>query len=169
MGLRRGWLFLVAVALQLGAGYAQRTPVGEVLRPWLLASSYGLLAIGVLSNLGFWGFRLFLVGLVLNVLAIGLNGWRMPVSPEAISQAGLSIAPGAEAQGLLASAKQVVVGSEHVRLWFLTDVLAIRWPVARVLSVGDLFIYVSLPVIAVELLTRWRRGDMHAPLVEAKP
>lgn len=156
VGLRVGWLFPIALLLQIGAMVAQDRGILSLSLPWLMGGSYLLLLLGAVRNLHLWGFRLFLLGVVLNLLAMVLNGWHMPVSPEALIQAGFTEEASLESGSYLPSSKSVLLLKEDTRAWFLTDIFAVTRPVRRVASVGDLFIIGALVLILVELAVRRR-------------
>lgn len=155
--VQMGWLFVAALLLQFAAVYAQTAGTGGVFQSWMLIASYILLLAAVLANLRFWGFRLLLIGLSLNMLAMGLNGWRMPVTPESLSKAGYveeaSLAGGVDFR----SPKSVVLNREDTRVQFLTDSVVLSWPTNRVVSVGDLVIVASVAVVLSELVLKRRR------------
>ncbi|MBI2165457.1 MAG: DUF5317 domain-containing protein [Chloroflexi bacterium] len=146
-------LLQLAVYLGLKTGV---TPAGVGL---LLFVSYALLLIGTVRNLRMWGFRLFLIGLALNMAAMGANGWRMPVSPATLLQAGFVEEAFLQSGSYLSSVKSVLLAPEYTRLGFLTDIIVITKPLRRIFSVGDIMVLLGVVTVFVEwcLTLRSRR------------
>jgi hypothetical protein len=139
--LRRPWLVLAALALQVAAF----SPVGAVLpQPTTVVLhlvSYGLLAWFVLLNRRRLGVAIAGLGLVLNLVVIIANGGFMPASRAALELAGASY-------GGETSNNSAVIGA-GTRLEFLGDVFAVpSWvPAANVFSIGDLLIVAGVSVL----------------------
>lgn len=148
MELRVPWLFLAALALQgvaaLAAGaswlpYALR-PSAEFV---LISASYMGLILALFLNRMTPGFSVIALGVLLNLAATAANGGRMPVSPEALRQAGLDEYLPILDAGAYGKHALGVVGS---RFWFLADVIPLRppyYPIRRVISAGDIVITVG--------------------------
>jgi hypothetical protein len=127
----------------------------------LIAASYAVLVAGVAANLRYWGFRLLLVGLLLNAVVIGANGWRMPIDLAALARTGYqgqATVPGGPS---LRTSKQAIVERSGMALWPLADVIAVP-PVRRVISVGDTFAYTGVLVTLAGVISRWRRREAAA-------
>ncbi|GIV00991.1 MAG: hypothetical protein KatS3mg014_2606 [Actinomycetota bacterium] len=120
-------LGLLGVALQF-------PPVGGTAGVALLLASFACLAIVVGVNLRRPGFPLVLLGLLLNLLVIGINR-GMPVSEAAIRASG-QLETLEELRGS-ASPKHHLMGPGD-RLTFLGDVIPIPPPIRQAVSVGDL-------------------------------
>ena len=122
-----------------------------------LVGSYVLLIAFVWVNRRLPAAPLLLVGLVLNMAVIALNG-GMPVSESAIRISGGS-------DGTLPAAiddgKHHVMTSSDV-LTPLADVIALPPPVATVLSVGDLFLYAGIVTFTV-IVMRGRFAENRRP------
>lgn len=147
--LRLGWLALVGLGLQVA-------PVpGAVLPLVLLLLSFGVLAAFSLVNLRRPGFPLVLLGLLLNLTVIGVNG-GMPVSEDALRASGQ-----ADTLQLLledGGAKHHLAGPED-RLLFLGDVIALPPPARQAISVGDIVVFVGVFWLIVATMTRGRREE----------
>jgi len=144
---RFAWLGLLGVALQLPT-------VSGTAGDLLLLASFGCLLAVILLNLRQPGFALVLLGLVLNLLVIGVNR-GMPVSREAIVASG-------QASTLAElrrsdSPKHHLMGPED-RLTFLGDVIAIGPPIRRAVSVGDLAALLGIGWFVVGTMRR-RQGS----------
>lgn len=101
--------------------------------PWFQVVAYLIFLYIVTLNISQSGMKIFGLGSLLNFVVIVFNGGTMPVSAEAIASAGIVRQPVGN-HSLL---------SAGTRLWFLADVIPVRWP-PQVLSVGDLLIVVGI-------------------------
>jgi hypothetical protein len=123
----------------------------------VLVGSYALLIAFVWVNRRLPAAPLLLVGLVLNMTVIALNG-GMPVSESAIRISGGS-------DGTLPAAiddgKHHVMTSSDV-LTPLADIIALPPPVATVLSIGDLFLYAGIAAFTV-IVMRGRFAENRRP------
>ncbi|MBI4233268.1 MAG: DUF5317 domain-containing protein [Chloroflexi bacterium] len=144
---------MVALGLQIAAEHGV-LPVPRTLYPPTLAGSYALLLLGVVRNLHFWGFRVLLVGLGLNVLVLAVHGWYMPVSPEALRAAGFLQQASLESGAYLDTSKSILLSRPDTALWFLTDIIPITKPIRLVVSVGDLIVLAALVILLWEVIAR---------------
>ena len=143
--LSRTWLVLVAVVPQLLIFQIPYT-AGWFSDTWASA----VLVISQLLLLGFvWfnrdliGFRIFGLGLILNLLVIILNGGLMPLSPETAQALYPEVLPSVWQIGSRPGmSKNILLLYEDTRLAFLSDsILLPPWfPWTRALSPGDLLI-----------------------------
>jgi len=140
--VRYGWLVLVSLAAQLVIFSRLGAALDEEARAWLHLATYALLLLFALANVRTRAFLLVFLGLLLNTIAIAVNGGRMPLSPAAARAAGI-VAPGGN------------VSAEADRLWFLGDVFALprQVPLANTFSAGDLLIGLGAIALVV-LVTR---------------
>ena len=124
----------------------------------LLLSSLILLLIACLKNIRNLGIMAVTAGLILNLLAVSANGGLMPVTPDAVDQAGGHGHPYSEGTHVPRT-KSIILSKEDTRLQFLTDVYVVpHWMVIPgPYSIGDFFI-----VAGVFLVLAWpvrlRRG-----------
>lgn len=145
MGLRWGWLMILALAVQLYAMYlpAAKDTIQFRIGGILLVGSYALLLVAVWGNHRLPGVKIVGLGLLMNLAVIAANGGYMPVAPEALVQAGLeNLAPGLEPGARVANSKDIVLAASETRLWFLADVFVVPrpWPIRLVFSAGDVLI-----------------------------
>jgi len=143
--LSRIWLVLVAVFPQLLIFHIPYT-AGWFSTPWASA----VLVISQLVLLGFvWfnrdliGFRIFGLGLILNLLVIILNGGLMPLAPETAQALYPEVPPSVWQIGSRPGmSKNILLFYEDTRLAWLSDsILLPAWfPWTRALSPGDLLI-----------------------------
>jgi hypothetical protein len=127
-GLAFVWL---ALGMRVAAGVLAVR--GFSFGPWFQIGAYLMFLYIVGLNLSLPGMKTFGLGSLLNFAAIVLNGGTMPVSADAIAAAGILREP-VGTHSLL---------STETKLWFLADVIPVRWP-PQVLSVGDLLIVVGI-------------------------
>jgi hypothetical protein len=153
--LRIRWLPLAIAALAL-----QLVPMPG--RTWplaLLYLSYGLLTVFAIANAwarvpGSW---LILLGVVLNLTVIGVNG-GMPVTREALVRS--------DQMGTLQLLDEEGGAKHHLagptdRVVFLGDVVPVR-PIRAVVSFGDLLLYAGVAWLVVGGMRG--RGDDAGPI-----
>ena len=144
---------LVQIALIHGLA---RLPGGVGLLPVLLPLAHAILLPFLLRNLSFWGMRLILVGLLLNLTVMLANGGLMPVEAATVEAVR-----GPERQDLrtgdhIPGTKNVLVAPGDVRLRQLSDVLVppLPRPLTRAVSAGDLFVIAGAALAFGEVVSR---------------
>jgi len=80
--LRRSWLILLALAIQIVVVRTVTDPEALGLKRAAMAATAVMLVAAMLPNLRWWAFRIFAIGFVLNTLAMAVNGGLMPVTLE---------------------------------------------------------------------------------------
>lgn len=139
-------LLVLGVVVQGAAAFTGEGAVAMIL------VSYALLIAFCAANLSHAGMGVVLVGIVMNVLVIAVNG-GMPVRQDAIVAAG--IATHDEVPSLEFGAKRHLETDDD-RLTFLADIIPV--PVAReVLSFGDLAMSVGVAAVLANLLRARQR------------
>jgi hypothetical protein len=115
--------------------------------------SLALLAIWVAANWRIPGMALIAIGLALNVAVIAANGGHMPVLPEGARLAGQYEVLAADDPR---TSKHMLMASEQVRLWLLSDIIVIPHgvPGASVMSVGDLTLTVGIAILCYTTILR---------------
>lgn len=119
----------------------------------LILLSYLLLAIGAWLNRKLPGFRLFSIGMILNLLAIASNDGRMPVASKALETANLSH----YIEILQSGYRKHQLMDEATILPFLGDVIPLHFPYALmniVVSVGDLLITLGMCIFFFVTITQ---------------
>lgn len=124
MKLRWMAVLLVGVTIQLVAGLTSTPPA-------VLVGSMLLIAAFLFANRARAGLPLALVGLMLNLAVIAVNG-SMPVSQRALSRSGAELS---------ASDQRHEISGADTRLPYLGDVIPVG---AKVLSIGDVFMALGL-------------------------
>ena len=132
--------------------------VGSLVAPLLTLTNLALVAM-VLLNLRVPGLKLFAVGLGLNTLVMLLNGGFMPVSADALRQAGLG-ARTEELQAAGHSDKSSLIDA-RTSLPVLGDILPVP-AIEKVFSVGDVFVVAGAAWLVAAGMGRVRRGQMVA-------
>jgi hypothetical protein len=140
--LRKAWLFLVALSLQVVAfpfAALPWTTSDQVATPLWLAS-YGLLLAGAVLNRHIVGVPVVAAGMLLNLVAILANQGTMPVLHSAMRAAGRTDAHQANSTAL----------SDPSMPWLVDRWAAPDWiPLANVFSVGDVVIAVGALAVVV--------------------
>jgi hypothetical protein len=128
-----------------------------VVGPILLALSYFLLAVFLISNRWIPAGYVMIAGLLLNLVVVVANG-GMPVRAEAITTSG----------GDPAVLQDATVGKHHLMsdddvLWHVGDVIGVPEPIGVVLSPGDVLLYGGMVYSIVQIM-RGRRRENPRPL-----
>lgn len=151
--IRAGWLFLMALIVQLVSvrAVAPGGP-GEIdPRGLLFLLGYAGVLVGVTANWRVPAFRILGLGFALNLIAVAPHAGYMPISVAAYEASGQARATDDLSAGArLARAKDVVLPREQTPLWPLTDVLPVRDPawLRGVYSPGDLIVAAGVAWLA---------------------
>lgn len=145
LSFRWGWVALVACCAQALVIYNPLPGLDrwQGYRPLLLLGSYAALVWIVLLNRRLPGMPLVGLGLSLNLLVMLMNGGLMPITWEALHQAGLTgLALGSEAGSRIMATKDILLPREQTRLWILSDILVIpaQLSIRSVCSIGDVLL-----------------------------
>lgn len=159
--IERVWLLYLALGIQLVAFPAAHLPwtPGESAATWLGYTSYACLIAVTVANRRLTGALVLGVGMLLNVVAIAVNGGHMPATQSALHAVGKSL------HGVHMNS----VALADPRLPWLIDRFATpRWvPFASVFSVGDVLIVLGAGMIlwsATGAHLPWRRGGGQQPV-----
>ena len=130
--------------------------------PFLLPAAHLLLLPFLLRNLSFWGMRLVLVGLLLNLTVMLANGGLMPVEALAVEAVGRLEVRDLQLGAHIPGSKNVLLAEEDIRLRELSDILVlpVPRPFTRAVSVGDLFVLSGVVIAFGEVVRRseaWKR------------
>ncbi len=145
--------FLVQSALIYGLA---RTPDGRVWLPLLLPLAHLMLIPFLVRNLSFWGMRLILVGLLLNLTAMLANGGLMPVEGPAVEAVGRHQDQNLQTGSPIPRSKNVLLDRGDIRLRELSDILVlpVPRPFTRAVSIGDLFVLTGVVIAFSEVVRR---------------
>jgi len=150
--------------IQIALVYGVATvPTGPRWLPFLLPAAHLLLVPFLVRNVSFWGMRLVLAGLILNLAAMLANGGLMPVEPSAVQAVGRvplsELQPGEHVPGT----KNRLLTADDTRASFLSDrfVIPMLGPFgAAAVSIGDFLVAGGVLMAYVEVVSRYsnRRG-----------
>ncbi len=130
--------------------------------PFLLPAAHLLLLPFLLRNLSFWGMKLVLIGLLLNLTAMLANGGLMPVERPAVEAVGRHQVGDLQLGAHISGSKNVLLDPEDIRLRELSDILVLPLPrpFTSAVSVGDLFVLSGVVIAFGEVVRRseaWKR------------
>lgn len=157
-------LLVVGVGLQVAAEIGALGDRGH----WLVVGSFAVLAAFAVANLRLAGMGVVLIGLLMNVTTISVNG-GMPVEDRAIVSAGLA-RDEAGIDGIDFRAKRHRMTGDDTLYW-LSDIVPARvLGTGQVLSFGDLVMCVGVVDLLANLLHPFprRRGAAGRGRREAK-
>ena len=162
--VRRGWLVILAFAIQAGTIPIISDPSALALKKAILGVTAAMLLLGILPNLRWWAFRLLGIGFLLNLAVMSANGGLMPITVEdynMIPEPAADLSVGQTPPGT----KNVLLAEPDIRLGLLRDRIYIAELRSNVYSVGDLVLLAGLAVFVIELASklirsrRWARSD----------
>ncbi len=169
--LRYGWLLVVAFAAQLPVIYhpavTGESPPSPSQHAIFLASHALIMALAWI-NRRVKGVRWITLGLSLNLAVLLANGGWMPVTPEAITGAGqLALVPSLVSGTRVTSSKSIILGKEHTKLWYLSDLLVLGkpFPVPSIFSPGDVVIALGACALIQKSLSS---PDLRLPIEEQR-
>jgi hypothetical protein len=144
VSLRWGMLALVVFGLQAGAIYTSGDWSESA---WLFPATYLVLLVVAWQNRKRPGIMVLGLGLVLNLAVMTANGGLMPITPEAIAQAGYVSSPEVVPLRVkLNATKDVAMPQEEALLWPLSDIFVVpkELPIKGVFSLGDVLIALGM-------------------------
>jgi len=153
LGIRRGWTFIGALALQYVSVQliAPGAPYEPDLRGLLILLGYLGVIAGVILNWRLVPIRVLGLGFALNLLAVLPQYGYMPITVEAYQASG-QVRPGDDlSDGVkLWRAKDIVLSRERTLFWPLTDTISVREPtfLRGVYSIGDLIVATGVALLA---------------------
>jgi hypothetical protein len=146
------WWLVIAAMMIHRLPFLLYTPSEAVtLKKIAMIVSYIILIFALLRNLKTIGFRLILVGVLLNFAAIIFNAGLMPVTPEARLSAGMSSIEQAVVGGVLPEGSGILLTAEQTKLWLLTDIIPIE-KLGAVCSIGDVIILVGTVILGIQII-----------------
>lgn len=132
-----------------------------------------LLTLFVLSrNLHLPGLVIILIGAALNAVVIFANGGFMPTRADLLEEAGrldqVRQSEESAASGERLTHTNSVIADDDTRLYFLGDTIAIpdAFPLANVISIGDIFIAIGAAVTIVLVMRLKPEDEPRASLRE---
>lgn len=135
-------------------------PGGGELLPYLLPAAHVALLPFLLRNIAFWGIRLMLLGLALNLAVMLANGGLMPVERSVVDAVDRHDAGVVEEGQHIPGTKNVYLNSDDVRLRELSDAIMVPLPppFTRAVSAGDLLVFPGALLVLAEVALRNMRA-----------
>lgn len=132
---------------------------------YFYALSYILLILAILLNISKSYMKIFLFGIILNCIVIFSNGGKMPVAVD-----GIKGADNASIE-LKASDIKHEPMTENTKMSFLGDIIRIPppYPLAKILSIGDVFLMCGVFVFFQKSMTDKSRQPMKVIKIIREP
>jgi hypothetical protein len=145
--LRHTWLAIVAFLPQLFVAYFERTQalVPDMLAALTIVISQGFLFLFAWLNRHLSGMLILIIGLILNLTVMSVNGGFMPINPQTTERLiGKESVPSLEF-GQRIGYKDILLPANETRLELLSDrfLPPKRFPYQVAFSLGDVFIAVG--------------------------
>ena len=161
------WLPCAVAALAAEVAVIWVLSASEEWRGWLpvlLPSAHLMLIPFLLRNFSFWGARVVLLGLTLNLIAMAFNGGFMPVAPGAVEAVGKHDRLELELGDPIPGTKNVLLESDQTHAPWLSDaiVLPIPRPYKRAVSVGDFIVIGGVVITFFEVARRYGLASRRA-------
>jgi len=151
------WLLLIALGLQVGAGWLPDTTSSQPLGLAMVLFSFALLMMLVWLNRSKPGMWIAGIGVLMNFTVIAMNGGMPVLAGAAEVASGFTVSQ----PDLTESFKHTVL-DETSRLTFFADVIPLRLAaIGEVISLGDIFLALGLGVFLEHELRRPRRWFKH--------
>lgn len=153
VNIRGYYLFFIAAIIQVVLSLGKGLGIGFILGMienyfiYIYFFTYLLLSLGILLNMDKKFMRYILIGIILNGIVIFSNNGKMPVSIEGISGIGEQVEISSREYDIKHKGMD-----ENTKFKYLGDIILIPkpYPLARVMSIGDLFIMLGLVVFFPE-------------------
>ncbi|WIV13828.1 DUF5317 domain-containing protein [Proteiniborus sp. MB09-C3] len=154
----KGWyLFIFAAIIQFLISLIKGIDIDtgtELLNKYFIyfhAFTYLLLIIGIALNIRANSMKLFLIGIILNLIVILFNGGQMPVSLEGIKGINNYV----ELPERQFDIKHNSI-TKDTKLAFLADIIVIPkpYPLPKIISVGDIFIMTGVFLFFQEAMVK---------------
>lgn len=140
---RYPWIVLVAFAVQVFGTWL----LPQYLKPLAVVLSYLGLLFFVGYNIKKNYMKIIAFGILLNLIPIVANGGMMPVSLDAAVKVGYDVTPLLEGTVF----KQQALTSETI-LSFMGDVIPLKYPIPRVISIGDVVLFCGVFLLIQEFM-----------------
>jgi len=124
------------------------------------SAAAGWLVPFLLRNFSYWGVRLMLLGLLLNMTVMAANGGMMPVDAAAVDAVGRQDVQELQVGKPIAGTKNVLLASQDIKLPGLSDsiILPLPKPFTKAVSVGDLVILPGAALAFLEVARRYHQS-----------
>ena len=141
LSYRGGWITLILVIglFILQANFVIFAAGQSTSQMILLLGSQILLTGLILLNYHIPGAKMFALGLILNIIVMGLNSGWMPITPETYNY----VHPNRQVEVFTRppNSKNIVIPQSETTLWILSDIIRVPVPWRRyAMSVGDVLL-----------------------------
>lgn len=141
----KAWpLIILAFLLQVSPAFSTTLPILKPLKPYVFLISLIIIAFVVLLNIRKKGAWALLLGLLLNLLVIFLNGYKMPISFESLELAGMYPMVEGIKSGNIVNFISLEMVTDWTKYFSKYIVIPKPYPLSKVLSIGDVFITLGL-------------------------
>lgn len=141
----KGWYFIfLGAVLQIVPIAATRLTEQYSFLQWTPFIGMSLIFLAVLMNWKLKGFRLLAAGAALNLLVMLMHGGKMPISVSMTQFAGLSSYAESIKAGTIINLISFDQANEVFRWLGKTIPIPKPYPLAKVISVGDLLITIAI-------------------------
>ena len=145
LSYRGGWIMLILVIglFILQANFVIFAAGQSTSQMILLLGSQILLTGLILLNYHIPGAKMFALGLILNIIVMGLNSGWMPITPETYNY----VHPNRQVEVFTRppNSKNIVIPQSETTLWILSDIIRVPVPWRRyAMSVGDVLLIVGV-------------------------
>jgi len=141
------WLIVIAMLVQISPIFLSRM---DVLRDQLIYMPFAamcLMTVALLLNLDKSGIWVIIPGSVMNLLAVGMNGFKMPIDFKGLEYAGLTGVIETINDGSLMNYINMESVMDFSRYLGKFIPLPEMYPFAKVLSLGDIFIMIGIVLL----------------------
>lgn len=145
--------------------YALGVHINHALLPFI---ALVIAAIIALLNYRTFGMKLFFVGLLSNIFVMAVHSMRMPINGEKMAALGKTWFTEALAAGEILN-YQELVGSKGLSLFLGKNIALPAWyPLATVVSPGDIIICIAMILIIQDTMIYRRKGGMFSLMVSPR-
>ncbi len=138
------WIVILAFFIEISPIVLSRIGVMTESLLYLPFAAMFLMVIALVLNIDKTGFKLIIAGALANMLAIFMNGFKMPIDFEGLKYAGLSGMIETIQDGSLINFSSMEAASNISRYLGKFIPLPEMYPFAKVLSVGDILIMAGI-------------------------
>ncbi|MDO4799037.1 MAG: DUF5317 family protein [Bacillota bacterium] len=162
LGMRfKGWYLTIAALVLFLIPYLLR--LLQIEMPMLSIFPFAaMLLCGVVAliNLRVPGMKLFLLGLLLNLLIMGVNGFQMPIDTAAMTELGYSQFVESIASGEVLNYRPLEGTIGLSLLLAKVHKLPAWYPLSTVISIGDLLACIGIAWMIQQMMVTYRKGSM---------
>lgn len=147
MQFRGVWLVILAMLVQLSPIFLARTSLSSQYLLYLPFVGMSLMVVVLFFNLDKSGIGLVIPGTLMNLVAMAVNGFRMPIAFKGLKYSGLSAVIETIEDGSLINYMNMENAVGWTRYLGKFIPLPDLYPLAKVLSVGDILIMAGIVIL----------------------